>query len=360
MTADSSPFLVRGFDSTSCGDIATTTTPPIDRAVDATLRRRPVGELLDELDRAHERIVGHLATLTRPGCLTACSRSSPPAPIHPARASGATTDLGPISVDFDGARRRAVRRRRCHPNSTPKDHMTATDPVMYDPPSILGADLFASTLADRTLHALVVHRMLASDQVHRVMSPGSTIDATYYRLGQLHHDGLAEAFGVRSGRRAQYKVWHATAAGVDRALSDPDLPSRYVVARQKPPGTFQRPASPSNEAGLAFISHARRNPGHECDYLAWEHKVAPSLGAERRGAPNLIADAVLSYTVAEPHRPSHDLRPAGSSSSTGGPNRRKCCSRSCAATRCTTITAPPAAIVSRGGSSATRRSPSCA
>ena len=178
--------------------------------------------------------------------------------------------------------------------------MTATDPVMYDPPSSLGADLYASTLADRTLHALVVHRMLASDQVHRMMSPGSTIDATYYRLGQLRRDGLAEAFGVRSGRRAQYKVWHATAAGVDRALSDPDLTRRYVVTRPKTSRNLVAHTLAVNEAGLAFISHARRNPGHECDYLAWEHEVAHSLGAERRGNPNLIADAVLSYTVADP------------------------------------------------------------
>jgi len=91
----------------------------------------------------------------------------------------------------------------------------------------------ASTLADQTLHALVVHRMLASDQLHRMMSPGSTIDATYYRLGQLRRAGLADGFPVRSGQRAQHKVWHATAAGVERALSDPDLTRRYVVTRPK-------------------------------------------------------------------------------------------------------------------------------
>ena len=178
--------------------------------------------------------------------------------------------------------------------------MTTTEPTIYDPPSGLGPDLYASTLADQTLHALVVHRMLASDQLHRMMSPGSTIDATYYRLGQLRRAGLADGFPVRSGQRAQHKVWHATAAGVERALSDPDLTRRYVVTRPKTSRNLVAHTLAVNEAGLAFISHARRNPGHECDYLSWEHEVAHSLGAERRGNPNLITDAVLSYTVADP------------------------------------------------------------
>ena len=98
----SSPFLVRGFELNELwGHCHNDDATPIDRAVDATLRRRPVGELLDELDQLDERIVGHLATLTRPGLPDGLLEELTASFHPPARASGATTDLGPISVDFD-------------------------------------------------------------------------------------------------------------------------------------------------------------------------------------------------------------------------------------------------------------------
>lgn len=165
------------------------------------------------------------------------------------------------------------------------------------PVSTLGGDAFASTLADQTLQALVVHRMLATEQVHRMLSPGSTIAATRKRLAQLVDDGFVDRFPVRAGARSMIKVWHATTAGVDRALSDPDLHRRYVVTRPKTHRNLVAHTLAVNEVGLAFVDHARRHHGHECDFLAWEHEVAHSLGGERRGAAALIADAVLSYTI---------------------------------------------------------------
>jgi hypothetical protein len=176
--------------------------------------------------------------------------------------------------------------------------MTVTDPA---PSSVMRPDVFAATLADQTLQALAVHRMLSTDQLHRLMSPTSTIDATRGRLKKLADQGLVDRFPVRNGRRGQIKVWHATVAGVDRAASDPDLTRRYVATRPKNPlRTLVAHTLAVNEVGLAFVDEARHHPGHECDYLAWEHEVAHSLGGDRRGAAGLIVDAVLSYTSPDP------------------------------------------------------------
>ena len=101
----SSPFLVRGFELNELwGHCHTDDATPIDRAVDTTLRRRPVGELLDELDQLDERIVGHLATLTRPGLPDGLLEELTASFHPPTRATGNSTDLGPTDphADADG------------------------------------------------------------------------------------------------------------------------------------------------------------------------------------------------------------------------------------------------------------------
>ena len=156
--------------------------------------------------------------------------------------------------------------------------------------------MYATPLVDQTLHAIVMHRMLSTDQLHRLLTPDSTSNATRQRLKKLVDDNLVEAIGVRGGSGRQVKVWYATAAGVDRALADPDLHRRYVVTRPAPHRSLVAHTLAVNEVGISFVDHARSNDGHECDALAWEHEIAHSLSSNKR-TNRLITDAVLSYTL---------------------------------------------------------------
>lgn len=169
--------------------------------------------------------------------------------------------------------------------------MTATTSApLSDHPS------FAMPLRDQCLHAIVTHRMLTIDQLHRLL--GSTKNQIYKRVADLARAGWVEAVGVKGVGNSTLKVWLPTAAGVDRALADPDLHRRHVP---KPASHRSLVAHTLavNEVGLAFVEEARRHEGHECDAFAWEHEVAHSLSSNRQ-TQRLIADAVLSYLMPAP------------------------------------------------------------
>lgn len=161
--------------------------------------------------------------------------------------------------------------------------------------------LYGTPLGDQALHALVVHRMLTTEQLHRLLSPDRTPQTTRMRLMTLRVDGLVDGLtlhAARTGRRIPSKVWFATAAGVERVLSDPDQHRSYVVRAPKTHRNLIAHTLAVNEVGLAFVAHARRK-GHEFDAMGWEHEVAHSLGGGRAGnnGPGLISDAVISYGI---------------------------------------------------------------
>lgn len=156
-------------------------------------------------------------------------------------------------------------------------------------------DLYSTPLIDQTMHAIVVHRMLTTDQLHRLLSPTSARASTRKRIKRLVDAALIESVRVRTGNTS-VKVWYSTAAGVDRALADPDLHRRYVPTKPAPHRSLVAHTLAVNEVGISFVELARRFDGHECDAHAWEHEIAHSLSSDRR-THRLIADAVLSYTV---------------------------------------------------------------
>jgi hypothetical protein len=103
-----------------------------------------------------------------------------------------------------------------------------------------------------------------------------------------------------NGRR---KLWHVTDHGAKLALTSglTDRPPKVLTAVEAS-GALQAHTLAVNDTGLAF-AHAARRRGDECGPLAWRHEVAHPLTAGRgRRRRQLIADALLTYLLADNER----------------------------------------------------------
>jgi hypothetical protein len=148
------------------------------------------------------------------------------------------------------------------------------------------------------LESVNQHRLLLTRQVHVLHSPTSSRRWTQRQLGNLRDAGLVA--GTRlSGRRL---LWHLTEQGAEALEA---IPSRAegrckVIAPEKAAGALQEHTIAVNDVGIAFVAGARQR-GDECGPYNWFHEIAHPLGPPpgRRTPEQLIADAVLTYQLAE-------------------------------------------------------------
>ncbi|MBW8059997.1 MAG: hypothetical protein FVQ78_06605 [Solirubrobacterales bacterium] len=149
------------------------------------------------------------------------------------------------------------------------------------------------------LESLNQHRLLLTRQVHALHTPKTSRRWTERRLARLRSAGLATGTWL-PGRRL---LWHLTERGAEAVEA---IPSRAearckVIAPEQAAGALQEHTIAVNDVGIAFVEAARERED-ECGPFNWFHEIAHSLGPPpgRRAAEQLIADAILSYQLAEP------------------------------------------------------------
>ncbi|MEV4506632.1 replication-relaxation family protein [Streptomyces klenkii] len=162
-------------------------------------------------------------------------------------------------------------------------------------------------LSTSALHVLYQHRVISTDQLRRLLTPGAQRPVYLLRkLNELKAMGLVDqvrAKGHWSGANViqQPFLWFLTEAGAEVVEEAGELVSRpYRVTPESVASTRQAHTLAVNEAGLAFFEHARRL-AHECGPLDWMPEVAHRIrdGQRRFEDDHVIADAVLRYVHLE-------------------------------------------------------------
>jgi Replication-relaxation len=149
------------------------------------------------------------------------------------------------------------------------------------------------------LESLNQHRLLLTRQVHALHTPDTSRRWTERQLAGLRSAGFAT--GTRlPGRRL---LWHLTERGAEVVAA---IPSRAearckVIAPEQAVGALHQHTIAVNDVGIAFAEAARERED-ECGPFNWFHEIAHPLGPPpgRRTPEQLIADAVLTYQLAEP------------------------------------------------------------
>ncbi|RII06985.1 hypothetical protein DSC45_34725 [Streptomyces sp. YIM 130001] len=180
---------------------------------------------------------------------------------------------------------------------------TATPPM----PAAVSPAL--STLAQQALPVLYQHRLVATSQLHRLLTP-HTRRAVYLRrqLSILRSLGLAastERRGARSGPtlgRSEL-LWYVTPRGAEVVEHDGQItPRAYRISPEAAASQLQEHTRSCVETGLLFTEWAR-HLGDECGPLDWEPELAHRMrdGDSRLGDDAfLIPDGVLHYTHTTP------------------------------------------------------------
>lgn len=149
------------------------------------------------------------------------------------------------------------------------------------------------------LESLNQHRLLLTRQIHALHTPDTSRRWTERQLAGLRSAGLAT--GTRlPGRRL---LWHLTERGAEVVAA---IPSRAearckVIAPEQAAGALHQHTIAVNDVGIAFAEAARERED-ECGPFNWFHEIAHPLGPPpgRRTHEQLIADAILTYQLAEP------------------------------------------------------------
>lgn len=154
-----------------------------------------------------------------------------------------------------------------------------------------------SATGQDALTALYQHRLVSTDQLHRMITPHHARSEVVRRqLQLLRADGLVDCVNRR--RRGQTELlWWLTEHGAEAVEATGLLPARpYRMSRHAAAGPLQDHTLATVETGLAFITHAARL-GHECAPLDWSPEIAHYYRADDRPAEDLalIPDAVLHY-----------------------------------------------------------------
>ncbi|MBS1886109.1 MAG: replication-relaxation family protein [Actinobacteria bacterium] len=148
------------------------------------------------------------------------------------------------------------------------------------------------------LESLGQHRLLSTRQVHDLHTPAASIQWTRRLLARLRGEGLA----ICLRRPGGLLLWYLSGRGADALEAIPSRAEqrRAAVTPEKAAGPLQEHTLAVNEVGLSFVRAARAR-GEECGPFDWFHEIAHSLGPPpgRRAPEQLIADAVLTYQLAE-------------------------------------------------------------
>jgi hypothetical protein len=152
-------------------------------------------------------------------------------------------------------------------------------------------------MAVAVLQSLYQHRLLSTPQVRAIHAPDATPRHAQALLAGLERRGLARHARGRHG----LKLWHLTRRGANaaEATGELDVPRRLLSPEQAA-GPLQAHTLAVNDVGIAFMRAARQR-GDEFGALSWRREVAHIAGPARgrRGVDLVIADALLTYLLAE-------------------------------------------------------------
>ncbi|GAB2711638.1 replication-relaxation family protein [Kitasatospora kifunensis] len=165
--------------------------------------------------------------------------------------------------------------------------------MAYPHPAPLGI----GPMGQRAMTVLYQHRLVSTDQMHRLLAPHHTrSDKIRLQLHTLREAGLADHVGRRThGQRAL--LWWLTPKGAEAVEAADLLPARpYRMSPEAAAGPLQEHTLATVETGCAFVTWADRL-GHECGPLDWSPESAhPYRDPARPGEDlALIPDAVLNY-----------------------------------------------------------------
>lgn len=153
-------------------------------------------------------------------------------------------------------------------------------------------DLQAMPLAaGEVLESLYEHRLLSTQQIRRMHTPGSGIRWTREILTGLRRRGLVSFLRVADGGGC---VYFLTAEGTQAVelIATRALGRRKLITPAQAAGPLRAHTLAVNETGIAFMAAARER-GDEFGALAWQHEIAHPTGARRNEL--LIADALFTY-----------------------------------------------------------------
>ena len=154
-----------------------------------------------------------------------------------------------------------------------------------------------STAVD-VVESLNQHRLLSTRQIHALHMPQASLRWAQDLTARLRRLGIAISTPLPGGLR----LWHLTESGVGVAETIPSrAETRHKLIRpEQAAGPLQEHTIAVNDVGVAFVRAARERDD-ECGPFDWFHEVAHPLGPPpgRRTSEQLIADAVLTYQLAE-------------------------------------------------------------
>ncbi|MFD8493311.1 replication-relaxation family protein [Amycolatopsis sp. NPDC059657] len=144
------------------------------------------------------------------------------------------------------------------------------------------------------LTALYWHRLVATDQIARLIAPGTPARTVRHKLLALRRSGLAD----RVTREHRPLTWFVTTTGASTVEAARRVdPRPYRIPGPAVVNLLQDHALDVVETGLAFVETARER-GHDCGALSWTPEVAHHF-QERKSRSRVIADAVLHYVAEE-------------------------------------------------------------
>ncbi|CAM5289376.1 hypothetical protein GCM10010329_81190 [Streptomyces spiroverticillatus] len=158
-----------------------------------------------------------------------------------------------------------------------------------------------SRLAQQLLPVLYQHRLLATSQLHTLLTPEAR-STVYLRrqLGELCTLGFASTTVRRNGRMGRSEfLWFLTPDGCELVEQNREITQRaYRISPVTAASQLQDHTLAVVDTGIAFTTWARRS-GDECGPLDWESELAHRIrdGDNRLGDEAvLVPDAVLRYT----------------------------------------------------------------
>jgi hypothetical protein len=165
--------------------------------------------------------------------------------------------------------------------------------------SAVAAPLRLALVAGEIVESIYQHRLLSTNQVHALHTPGSSKRWTQLVLAELRRAGLLAC----NSRPGGLRLWYVTELGaetVEAATANRAETRRRLLSREQAAGALQAHTLAVNDVGVAFVTAARER-GDECGWFAWRHEIAHPLGRiPGRGFEQLVSDALLSYQQNHP------------------------------------------------------------
>ncbi|MFJ2094751.1 replication-relaxation family protein [Streptomyces sp. NPDC087901] len=158
-----------------------------------------------------------------------------------------------------------------------------------------------SRIGQQLLPILYQHRLIATGQLHRLLTPHTRRPVYLLRqLGYLRAMGLAESTDRRIGRMGPCELlWYLTPLGYEVVEASDEVTARaYRISPRAAASQLQEHTLAVVDTGIAFSEWAGRL-GDECGPLDWEPELAHRVrdGDSRLGDDAfLVPDAVLRYT----------------------------------------------------------------